>query len=42
MYNKIRDPAQVKAMGFRELKYWVLWNEAIDDGLEQAYGDRIG
>ena len=37
MYNKCRDPEQVKRMGFKELKYWDKWNDAIDEGLREAW-----
>ncbi len=36
LYNKTRDPNQVKSMGFKEMRYWVTWNEAIDKGLKEA------
>lgn len=36
MYNKCRDPEQIKRMNYSELKYWGQWNDAIDEGLKQA------
>jgi len=37
MYNKCRNPSEVKTMSFKEMKYWVKWNDAIDKGLDDAW-----
>jgi len=39
MYNKIRSPSEVKALSFKEMKYWVTWNEAIDKGNTDAFNN---
>jgi len=42
MYSKCRDPKQVKEMLYSELKYWVEWNKAIDEGLKEAWSKTNG
>ena len=36
LYNRIRDPNQIKSMRYAEMRYWVEWNKAIDRGHEEA------
>lgn len=36
LYNKIRDPNQIKQMPMSEMRYWFEWNKAIDKGMKEA------